>query len=180
MKKESVPVSSANRLINGGPLILVSSHDGQKPNAIAIAWHMPVSHKPMEVAVAVGKSNYSHDIISKTGEYIINIPTLDLLEKVVICGTSHGRDLDKLEKAGLTALPSSKLKCPLIGECVGHIECKVVDTITSGDHSIFVGEVVAASANEGLFDKCWKMEKGLKFIHHLGGKVFSTSSGTVR
>ncbi|MDD5085514.1 MAG: flavin reductase, partial [Candidatus Omnitrophica bacterium] len=82
--------------------------------------------------------------------------------------------------AGLTAIPSKKLKAPLVEECVGHIECKVRETLSQGDHSVFIGEVVAVSADKGRFGESWKMETGLEFIHHLGARLFSSSKGTLK
>lgn len=175
--KEDIPLNFSSRLINGGPLILVTVSCGCKPNVFTVAWHVPVSRKPVSVAISIGTSNYSHDIIQRAGEYVINVPTADIIDKVVICGTTSGRNVNKFEKAGLTAISSKKLDTPLVEECVGHIECKVRDTISQGDHSVFIGEVVAVSANKGAFNESWKMETGLEFIHHLGGRLFSSSKG---
>ncbi|MDD5085515.1 MAG: flavin reductase family protein, partial [Candidatus Omnitrophica bacterium] len=95
--KEDIPINFAGRLINGGPLVLITVSDGCNPNIFTVAWHMPVSRKPLSVAISVGTSNYSHDIIRKTGEYVINVPTAIIIDKVVICGTTSGRSVNKFE-----------------------------------------------------------------------------------
>jgi len=68
-----------------------------------------------------------------------------------------------------------KVKPPLISECIGHIECRVQNVYPAGDHSIFIGEVLAASIEAGLFDGCWKTdEPKAKTLHHLGGNLYTT------
>jgi flavin reductase (DIM6/NTAB) family NADH-FMN oxidoreductase RutF len=68
------------------------------------------------------------------------------------CGTESGRRIDKFKKTGLTAMASLKVKPPRIKECFGHLECKVVQKHTCGDHTLFVGEVVAASVDEKVME----------------------------
>lgn len=176
--KTEVPISKANRLINSGNLILVTSvAGGFNPNIITIAWHMPTSHLPMLVCISCANKHHSKRLISESGEFAVNIPTIDLLSEVVLCGTKSGRDIDKFKEAKFTQQPAQKIKPPLIKECIGHIECKVINTVPSGDHTIFIGEVIAAQAQQDIFDECWKVDdKKAKLIYHLGGKFFTHSS----
>ena len=173
--KETVPVSKASRLVNCGNTVLVSSHDGQKPNIMVVAWQMPVSHGPMMVGIAVGKPNYSHDVIMDTREFVINTPTAEIINEVMICGKKSGRDVNKFTESGLTAIPAEKVKVPLIKECIGHIEVADTQAFPAGDHTIFIGHVVAASATKGLFDGTWKFdEPEVQLIFHWGGLNFTT------
>jgi len=173
--KKSVPVSSANRLINHGPVILVTSQYEGARNIVTLAWNTPVSHSPMLVAIAVAKKHYSTELITKSGEFVINVPNVNLLKQVQYCGSVSGRNEDKFKNSGLTPEPANKVKPPLIKECIANLECKVVQTISSGDHSLFIGEVLAASAEEGLFDGIIDTDdQRAKTLHHLGGDSYTT------
>lgn len=173
--KEEIPISKANRLINHGSVILVTSYFEGKSNIITLAWQMPVSHRPMLVAISIATTHYSHDMIKNSNEFVINVPNVDLLPQVHYCGTISGREVDKFEQSGLTPLPARKVKPPLISECIGHIECKVQSVSLTGDHSLFIGKVLAASVEAELFDGCWKPdEPKAKTLHHLGGNLYTT------
>ncbi len=175
MKKE-VSLIRANRLINSGGVVLVTSGYEKKKNIITLAWDMPLSHKPPLCAVSIATRHYSTELIKKSGEFAINVPSLELLDKVIFCGTHSGRDVDKFKEAQLIAERANKLKnTPLISECIGHLECVVEEEKEAGDHILFIGEVVYASAEEKFFTEFWDVNK-TKLIYHLGGKVF-TSSG---
>jgi len=175
MKKE-VPIEISRRIINSGQVVLVSSAYKEKKNIITLAWNMPLSHKPPLVAVSLGKTHFSTELIRKSEEFIINVPTLDLLESVVYCGTHSGRGVDKFKETGLTAEKSTKLvKTPLIKDCIGHLECRLRDVKDVMDHFLFIGEVVHASCEEDLFsDGIWDVGK-VKLVYHLGGRCFTVS-----
>lgn len=174
--KIEVPISSANRLINSGNVILVSSAYEDKKSIITVAWHCPVSIKPPILAIAVGKSRFSAELIEKSKEFIINIPNWKLFEAMLYCGTYSGRDIDKFKEAKLTPEKAKKLRrTPKIKECIGAIECRLIDKIEVGDHIVFFGEVLYAEAEKELFpDGFWDTEKA-ELIYHLGGNYFMKS-----
>jgi flavin reductase (DIM6/NTAB) family NADH-FMN oxidoreductase RutF len=122
----------------------------------------------------VGLERYSHAIITKSGEFVVNIPTIDLIEQTVFCGEHSGREVDKFKETKLTPIPSLKVNAPSILECVAHLECKVVQTVRTGDHTFFVGEVVAARVNQGLFKRTFDPTK-VQIIMHLGSRDFTTN-----
>jgi flavin reductase (DIM6/NTAB) family NADH-FMN oxidoreductase RutF len=167
-----LPIERANRLINHGPTILVTSKFQNKANIMTAAWCMPVSHKPPMVAVAVGKSRFSHELILESGEFAINIPHRDLLE-VWYCGTNSGRTTDKFSLCGLTPVAGNCIATPLIAECLGAIECRLDSHPTAGDHTVMVGEVLAVWAKPNVFHERLKVDKeGARTLHHLGGNDF--------
>ncbi len=178
MKKE-IPLSIANRLINSGPVILVTVHYEEKSNIITLAWQTPVSHTPPLVAISVGKTRYSHAMIEKSGEFVVNIPTHELLSVVDYCGSVSGRNVDKFKEMALTPQPAKEVVAPLIGECIGHLECKLSSSAPAGDHTVFVGKIVSASAEESLFDGYWMVDQA-KLIHHLGGDVYTLPDKRIR
>ena len=174
MKKE-VPLAKANRLINSGQVILVTSSYKDKANIITLAWNIPLSHKPPLLGISVAKTHLSNELITKSEEFIVNIPPVELLKQVIYCGTHSGRDVDKFRETGLTPKKANRLiKTPLIEECIGNLECYLRDVKEVGDHNLFIGEVIYAEAEEDLFDEIWKIDK-VKLIYHLGGKFFVRS-----
>lgn len=175
--KIEVPISTANRLINSGNVILVTSSYKDKSSIITIAWHCPVSIKPPALTIAVGKERFSAELIKGSGEFIVNIPNWDLMEQVLYCGTHSGKDVDKFKETKLTPERAVKLlKTPKIKECIGSIECTVINATEIGDHILFSGEVLYADAEESLFkDGVWDTEKA-GLIYHLGGNCFMKSS----
>ena len=181
MQKTSIPLKRSNRLINNGATILVTSKHGDKESIITLAWQSPASASPPMAVISVGPSRYSHDLISDSGEFVINVPPFSLLKETMHCGSVSGRDEDKFEGAGLTREAADIVSAPLIGECIGHLECKVVKQVTAGDHTLFLGQVVAASAAEGLWDEIWQVDQeAAKTIHHLGGSFFCAPDRIVK
>ena len=122
-------------LIEPGPVVLVTTCDGNKNNVMTISWTMVLDFTPM-FAITTGAWNYSFAALQRTRECVIAIPTVDLLDVVVGIGTCSGADTDKFAKFKLTAVPGKLVKAPLIKECLANIECKVVDLIEK--HNIVV------------------------------------------
>lgn len=151
IKKDALAYFSRIMALHPAVLITTISKDGA-PNIIAVAWVIPTSFKPPLLAISVGKTRYSHKLLAETGEFVVNIPTKGLQDKVEYCGSTSGRNVNKFEKAGLTPKPAKRVKVPIIEECVAHIECKVVNMFPTGDHTLFIGEVLAAYADGELFN----------------------------
>jgi len=172
--KEEVPLNLALRLMHPRPTVLVSCAYAGKPNIITLAWSTPLSHNPPLLGISVGFERYSHAIIAKSGEFVVNIPTIDLIKQTVFCGEHSGREVDKFKETKLTPIPSLKVNAPSILECVAHLECKVVQSVRTGDHTFFVGEVVAARVNQGLFKRTFDPTK-VQIIMHLGSRDFTTN-----
>jgi flavin reductase (DIM6/NTAB) family NADH-FMN oxidoreductase RutF len=181
MQKNPLPLKRANRLINDGCTILVTSRHGDKESIITLAWQCPVSASPPMAVISVAPSRYSHDLIAKSGQFVINVPPISLLNAVWHCGSVSGRDEDKFKEAGLTRTAAQKVDAPLIAECIGHLECQVAQQVAAGDHTLFIGEVLAASAAEGLWDEIWQVNKEeARTIHHLGGEFFCVPEKMVK
>jgi flavin reductase (DIM6/NTAB) family NADH-FMN oxidoreductase RutF len=179
MGKIDVGVELALRLFAPRLTVLTTSVDKNgKPNIIPLSWAMPTSFDPPLVAISVGTQRYSHELIVGCEEFVVNIPPISILDKVQLCGSLSGRTADKFTEVGLTSIASEKVRPTRIKECVAHLECKLVGKFQTGDHTIFVGRVVAASVDDAAFDdKLDIMELELfKPIFHLGGDSFSTST----
>ena len=134
-------LGKAFTLMEPGPVVLVTTHDGQKDNIMTISWTMVMDFTPV-FAVTTGEWNHSYAALRKNRECVIAIPTVDMLDKVVGIGTCSGKDTDKFGKFKLTPVPGKVVKSPLIKECLANIECKVIDIVKK--HNIVVLEAVAA------------------------------------
>lgn len=171
--KTEVNPQYAYRLLHPMHTVLVSCVGAAgKPNVTTVAWAMPTSGNPPLVAVSLSPQRHSHTLIEESQEFVINIPTLELLQSVYACGTFSGRSFDKFKKAGLTPMPAKKVKAPTIRECIAHIECELDSQITTGDHTVFVGKIVAAYANQGVFTERYSLEAA-KMLYHAGGNNFA-------
>jgi flavin reductase (DIM6/NTAB) family NADH-FMN oxidoreductase RutF len=89
------------------------------------------------------------------------------------CGKTSGKNHDKFRETGLTPMPAKKVKAPIIKECLAHLECTLHIQFKTGDHTIFVGEVVEAYAKKGVFTDKYDIGKA-QMLFHLGGNVFAT------
>ena len=134
-------LSRAFTLIEPGPVVLVTTHDGRKNNIMTISWTMVVDFTPL-FAITTGEWNYSFAALRKNRECVVAVPTVDLLDEVVGIGTCSGADTDKFAKFKLTPVRGNVVRAPLIKECLANIECKVIDIV--GRHNIVVLEGVAA------------------------------------
>jgi flavin reductase (DIM6/NTAB) family NADH-FMN oxidoreductase RutF len=170
--KPEVDAQYAYRLLHPMHTTLVTSGGKSgKPNVATIAWATPTSNKPPLVAISVSPQRLTHTLIQESQEFTINVPTLELLQSVLACGSFSGRSFDKFKKAGLTPTPGKKVKAPAIRECIAHIECTVEDQFTTGDHTLFVGMIVAAYANPGVFTERYNIEAA-RMLYHAGGNNF--------
>ena len=177
--KVDVDLGFAYRLLHPRNTVLVSCiGKNGKANIITLAWSMPVSANPPLAAVSIAPRRYSHSLIEETGEFVINIPTVEILKETLYCGRVSGRNVNKFEATGLTAFPARKVKAPIIKECIAHLECKLHQKISAGDHTLFIGEIVAAYVNEGTFKETFDIKK-VRIISHLGGDKFTTTSEEV-
>jgi len=175
MKKIEVPLSKFNRLINFGPVVLVTSTLKEKKNIISVAWVTPLSHEPPLVGISISKKHFTNKLIKESLEFVINVPSRGLLTKVKFCGSVRGEKIDKFKESGLTAKEAKKVKSPIIDECLAHLECKLKHVIDAGDHTLFIGEVIDASASPFFLDKDYTVDlKKVKTLHHLGGSDFGT------
>lgn len=171
---KDVNLKLACRLLHPRNTALLTCVDkGGKANIITLAWLMPVSINPPLIAVSIAPKRYSHKLIEESGEFVINIPTIELIEETFYCGSISGRKADKFKETGLTPIPAKKVKSPAIKECIAHLECIVQQKIPAGDHTIFIGEVVAAYANKEVFDEAFDVKRA-KIIYHIGGNEFTT------
>jgi flavin reductase (DIM6/NTAB) family NADH-FMN oxidoreductase RutF len=167
----------ARRLLTGGPVLLVSSSYRGRHNVLPVAYATVLSLVPPMVGIVLHPSRFSYDIIKKTEEFAINIPTRELLHHTQYLGSLTGSDFDKLELTQLPNFRARKLDTVLLEGCVGWIECSLDTTIEFGDHFLFVGRVVAVQADDEAFSDHWDLtDNDLKPLHYLGANHYSILS----
>ncbi|MFH1327490.1 MAG: flavin reductase family protein [Candidatus Bathyarchaeota archaeon] len=179
--KKRLPSELAYRLMSPRNVVLVTCihPKTRKPNIITLAWSLPVSINPPMVGISIAPKRYSHDIIAKSREYVINIPSKALAKQALLCGRTSGSNTDKFRTSELTPKPSKKVKPPIIEECIAHLECNVVNQVTTGDHTLFVGEVLEAYVNKSAFGRGFVKANKIKTLLHLGANYFLTTSDEV-
>ena len=172
MKKKSLPLSRVYQLLEPGPVVLLTTVDEKRPNVMTMSWHMMIDFEPPLVACVVSDRDYTFDILGKTRECVINIPTVELGRQVTGCGNTSGRNIDKFRKFSLTKSAASQVRAPLIDECFANLECRVVDTGMVKKYNIFILEVI----------KAWidRSKKNPQTIHHRGKGNFMVAGRTIK
>lgn len=131
------------RLFPCFPCVLVTVSD----NIITIGMVHIFSFNPPLIGIGVSPHRHSFHLIKKAKEFVVNVPARQLLTAVTYCGEHSGRDGDKYRATGLTREPAVRLSTPAIKECPVKFECRLVQEVEAGDHSWFIGEIVAVTAD---------------------------------
>ena len=182
-KKRAFPLSQVYRLLESGPVVMVTTAragranhvKGRAPhvaNIMSMSWHTMMEFVPPLVGCVISDRNYSFETLKATGECVINIPTVELAKKVVSCGNTSGRRVDKFKAFGLTPVTAACVKAPLIAECYANLECKVIDRKLVTKYNFFVLEVVKAWIDPS--------RKHPRTIHHQGEGVFMVAGRTIK
>ena len=167
----------AGEMLSPLPAVMVSCGDMENSNIITIAWTGIINSKPPMTYVSVRLERYSHDIIEKSGEFVINLVNEDLVFAMDHCGSTSGRNEDKFTKMHLTKAKASKVSCPMIEESPVNIECRVVEKKALGSHDMFMAEIVAVHAAEELMKESGRLaldEAGL--VAYVHGEYFGLKS----
>jgi len=170
--KKDFPVSKVRRFLEPGPIVLVSSAWKGKTNIMTMGWHMMLSFEPSLVGCYIWDENHSFEMVRRSRECVINLPTTNLAKTVVGIGNCSGREVDKFRKFRLTPSPAKKVKAPLIEECYANFECRLVDSSLITKYSLFILEVVKAHVATS--------PKFPQTLHYRGDGLFMISGPTVR
>lgn len=141
----------------------VMGKDIEKDNAITIDWHMPLSFNPKIYAIAVGKSRFSHKLITESKAFVVNFIPYTMENEALYCGRHTGEHSEKIKEAGIRTHDAKNVDCPRIVGATGYLECEVIQEIEAGDHTLFIGKVVNS-----------ELVKEEKRLFHVDGDEFST------
>jgi flavin reductase (DIM6/NTAB) family NADH-FMN oxidoreductase RutF len=180
--RRPVPLAKSYRLLNHGPTVLVSAAHGDKRNIMAAAWAMPLDFDPPKVTVVLDKSVWTRQLIEASGTFVINVPTVSQVNIVETVGSTSGleisgeKDADKFSAYALQTFQGEVVDAPLLEGCAAWLECRLLpEPHNQGQYDLFIGEVVAAYADERVFsDGHWHFQghDELRTVHHVAGGHF--------
>lgn len=170
------PLKNVYKLIEPGPVVLVTTAFKDEQNIMTMSWHTMIDFEPPLIACVISNRNHSFELLKKSKDCVINIPTKELAKKVVGCGNTSGVNLDKFDYFHLTPLPAMTVKAPLIKECYACLECKIVDSSLSSKYNLFFLEVKRAWIRA---DKKTKKTPPAT-LHHLGRGMFMIAGKTIK
>jgi flavin reductase (DIM6/NTAB) family NADH-FMN oxidoreductase RutF len=159
MVRRLCDAADARRLLNPGPVAIVTTSWRAMANAAPIAWTAPLSIEPPLVGCVIHPHRHTADMIRFSQEFAINIPGPSLLKQTAFLGSQSGLTVNKIESAGLELFSAQRIEAPLIEGCLAWIECGLQDVIPIGDHTLFVGKVVRVQALDEAYAQVWKLEE---------------------
>jgi len=169
--KRDFPVEKVRRFLEPGPVLLVSSAWQGETNLMTLGWHTVLEFSPSLVGCMITSANHSFDLIRKSRECVLNLPTTVLAKAVIGVGNCTGGRIDKFKKFGLTPVPATEVGAPLVGECFANFECKLVEAKLVPRYNFFIFEVVKAHVA--------RAPKYPRTLHYRGDGVFMVSGPSV-
>ena len=171
LRKRDFPVEQARRFLEPGPIVLVSTAWRGQRNLMTMGWHMVMGFSPSLVATYLWNENHSFGLARGSGECVINVPGVELLDTVVDIGNCSGRDVDKFERFGLDAVPARDVGAPLVGQCHSSFECRLHDDSQVESSNLFIWEIVRAHVAP--------RPKLPRTVHYRGDGRFMVAGGEV-
>jgi len=172
MARRSLPLSKVYGLLEPGPVVLLTTAHKGRANVMTMSWHTMMEFEPPLVGCIVSGRDFSFDGLAATRQCVLSIPTADLAEKVVGCGNTSGRRVDKFKEFGLTPVPAALVGAPLIAECYANLECRVADRRLVNRYNFFVLEVIKAWIDPARKDP--------RTLHHRGRGIFMVAGETIK
>ncbi len=172
MKKKSLPLPLVYKLIEPGPVILLTTRSDGFDNIMTLSWHTMLDFAPPLIGCVISDQSHTFEIIKKSRSCVINIPTKQMIKTIIGCGNTSGRRVDKFEKFKLHKQEASVIDAPLIEECYANLECEVVDTKMVKHYDFFVLEVVKAWIDPKV--------KAPKTLHHRGNGLFMVAGSELK
>ncbi|QSZ28183.1 flavin reductase family protein [Aceticella autotrophica] len=135
------------------PVVLISTIDKKGVRNLA-PWScvMPILRPLDEIAIASWIKRDTLNNIRETEEFVINIPTADMIEAVKISSQNFPPDVDEFEKAGLKSHISKKVNAPGVEDCLAWAECKLIEEISRKNYSLIISKVLHLEENDSYFN----------------------------
>jgi flavin reductase (DIM6/NTAB) family NADH-FMN oxidoreductase RutF len=168
---KEISATQTYRVLEPGPIVMVTTNDKGKPNVMTMGFHMMIQHAPPLIGCVIGPWDHSYETLKNTGECVIAVPGLDLAETVVDVGNCSGDRVDKFQRFGLQTRKAKDVSAPLIADCLANIECKVIDRSNIEPYNLFILEAKRLWVNEG--------RKERRTLHHKGDGSFTVDGGTL-
>lgn len=170
--KRSLALAEVYRLIEPGPIVLLSTACGGRRNVMTQSWHTMIDFEPPLIGCVVSEANHTFAALERTRECVIGVPTVEIARAVVGCGNTSGRSVDKFQAFGLTPVPASLVGAPRIAECYADLECRVIDARLKSRYNLFVLQVIQA----------WRRvsRRPARTLHHMGRGRFMVAGRMIR
>jgi flavin reductase (DIM6/NTAB) family NADH-FMN oxidoreductase RutF len=165
--KVDLPVSQVRRYLEPGPVVLVTSAHGGARNIMTMGWHTVMEFTPSLIGCVIAAGNHSFELIRRSRECVINLPTTALTDEVVGIGNTSGADIDKFAEFALTPAKARLVRAPLIHECYANFECKLADDALVEQYNFFIFKVVKAHVAQS--------PRHPETLHYIGNGVFMVS-----
>ena len=164
-------------ILNPVPVVLISSKNKEgKSNVFTVGWTGTINTKPPMLYISIRPERLSYEYIKESMEFVVNLPSSDLVKAVDYCGVRTGKKNDKIKEMGFTLKESSKVSAPYIDECPINIECKVTNIVPLGTHDMFIAEVLCSHVNEDLLDEKGKIHfENANMMAYCHGEYFPLS-----
>ena len=132
---------------------IVTSHYDGRDNAMAVAWHMPISAEPAMYGVGIAPSKLSHQLITRSREFGVNFMPFSHVRLVAATSGPSGNEIDKFETFQIKREPSIRTSVPVLLDAYAAFECVLEEELTYGDHTLFIGRVVAVHQAIDAYDE---------------------------
>ena len=158
-------------IIQPNPVLIVGSYDQNgTANIMTAAWGGICCSKPPCATVSLRKATYSYACIQHHRAYTISIPSVDFAKEADYAGIYSGKNKDKFNALGLTAIKSEFVNAPYVKEFPLVLECEVVEVLELGLHTQFVGEIKDIKAEESIL-----AENGLPDITKVNPFIYDSA-----
>jgi flavin reductase (DIM6/NTAB) family NADH-FMN oxidoreductase RutF len=154
------------------PPSLITCGPPDTPNIITLAWVGTLCSEPPIVGISIRPSRYSHRLVKESGEFAVNVPTVEMVRAVDWCGNVSGHSENKFKAMGLTPAHAQVIGTAVIQECPVSIECQVIQTLHLGTHDLFLGKVVAVQVEEAILDSRGEIDLGKANPLAYGGRAY--------
>lgn len=149
------------------------------PNLAPFSFFNAVSGNPPTFVFSPGRSSRRDTLanVREVGEFTINVVSIEVIEAMNVSSASFDPDVDEFEACGLTAVPSSSIRAPMVGESKANIECVVVDILDIGNpergNALVIGEAVEFHVAEQLLDGTRVDQEELHAVGRHAGNAYS-------
>lgn len=182
---KAVDPVKAYRLINHGPVTLVSSRHDDTENVMAASWVCALDYEPARLTVVLDKSAFTRRLIEQSSVFVIQVPLASQAPLVYHLG-SHSlfTEEDKLARSGVSLFYMPGTDVPLVSGCAAWLYCELIpEEHIQQSYDLFIGEIKAAWADSRLFrDGHWQFEHlpaDQRSLHYIAGGHFYTTGDAV-
>jgi flavin reductase (DIM6/NTAB) family NADH-FMN oxidoreductase RutF len=135
-------------LIYPMPALLVGATVNDKPNFMTVAWGGIANGEPPMISVAMRHTRYTLRGIKQNLTFSVNVPSTNMVREIDYCGLTHGSQVNKVEACQFKVFYGKLGNAPLVEQCPINLECKVVNILDLGSHSLIIGRIEETHISE--------------------------------